>query len=192
MTICLSLWRRGNRPCPRRNLVQGGASGRGPCYFYVPLSCPTPPPILPNFHLRKQNEACSGMPKINFNPTWSRPPTPPCMCGRQTDTNAQESGGARKQGTRLFLCLSKPFMHLHQSQRQHRRICLPSTPLSSHKISHLAKCQIRSVLCRWNFLSQHSTLPIWLLLSVFFHCLASHLTSLLLYTVCRIVTLLSH
>ena len=39
------------------------------CYFYVPLSCPTPPPILPNFHLRKQNEACSGMPKINFNPT---------------------------------------------------------------------------------------------------------------------------
>ena len=37
--------------------------------FYIPSSCPAPQPILPNFHLPKQNEAGSGMPKINVNPT---------------------------------------------------------------------------------------------------------------------------
>ena len=37
--------------------------------FYIPLSCPVPQPILPNFQLPKQNEAGGGMPKINVNPT---------------------------------------------------------------------------------------------------------------------------
>ena len=37
--------------------------------FYIPSSCPAPQPILPNFQLPKQNEAGSGTPKINVNPT---------------------------------------------------------------------------------------------------------------------------
>ena len=37
--------------------------------FYIPSSCPPLQPILPNFQLPKQNEAVSGMPKINVNPT---------------------------------------------------------------------------------------------------------------------------
>ena len=35
----------------------------------VPPSCPTDQPILPNFHLSNQNQAASGMSKIEVNPT---------------------------------------------------------------------------------------------------------------------------
>ena len=50
--------------------------------FYIPSSCPAPQPILPKFQLPKQNEAGSGMTKINVhlpNPVYVCFPPPPSL-----------------------------------------------------------------------------------------------------------------